>query len=202
MPGAHVTCWDINYTAKDLTESLPGTQRVRERPEGEFDIVLAMDVIEHVPDDAAFLRDLRRVAHSRTLLVVTVPAYQALFTKHDVYLGHYRRYSQGSLLAPLASAGWVPLLSGGFFITLLPVRAATALLERASPAGSTAPASDVSRHLGTWRRGRLVTGVVQAALAADARLARRVARRRRGGLPGLSLFLVARPAAQSDTAPA
>lgn len=57
-----------------------------------FDIVVALDVLEHLDDDVAAARELRRVLKPGGLLLVTVPAYRWLWSDHDVALGHRRRY--------------------------------------------------------------------------------------------------------------
>jgi Methyltransferase domain len=190
-PGAPITCWDRYYTDDDLHDAASGTTRVREEPDGTFDVVLALDVIEHVADDVGYLRTLRSHAAAGATLVVTVPAYQRLFTSHDVYLGHYRRYSRRQLEAALAAGGWSVGTLTGFFFCLLPVRALAATLER-RPMPDDGRGSSV-RHLGTWGHGRVLTSLIERALAADAATARAFARRSRRGLPGLSVGAVARP---------
>ena len=62
-------------------------------------LVLLMDVIEHVPDDVAFLGDIanRSFVGAETRLLITVPSFQSLFSSHDRFLGHYRRYSGRTL---------------------------------------------------------------------------------------------------------
>src|SRR5262245_41140929 len=58
-PGSEVVCLDPNYTDEDLarftTPPVPGLSFVRQVPARRFDLVLMLDVIEHVPDDRAFL---------------------------------------------------------------------------------------------------------------------------------------------------
>ena len=70
--------------------------RLEELPwdDATFDLITCLDVIEHVPDDVAALVELRRVARPGGWLLVTVPAYQALWSHHDEANHHYRRYSR------------------------------------------------------------------------------------------------------------
>jgi SAM-dependent methyltransferase len=71
-----------------------------------FDLITCMDVIEHTPDDRVTLGELRRVSKPGGWLVVTVPAYQALWSPHDVANHHYRRYVRGMLAPAAREAGW------------------------------------------------------------------------------------------------
>lgn len=75
-------------------------------PDGTFDLVTCLDVIEHTPDDARTLTELRRVTRPGGRLLVTVPAHPALWSAHDVASHHYRRYTRGSLRAACRAAGW------------------------------------------------------------------------------------------------
>ena len=59
-----------------------------------FDIVCAMDVIEHIEDDAGAVRELLRICKPEGLIVLTVPAYQWLWSIHDDINEHKRRYTR------------------------------------------------------------------------------------------------------------
>jgi hypothetical protein len=87
-----------------------------------FDLMLFLDVLEHVADDHAFLKEMvgEALAPGGTI-VVSVPAWQGLFGKHDEALKHYRRYSPRTLRAMLSNAGLEVTNSGGIFHTLLVV---------------------------------------------------------------------------------
>ena len=71
-----------------------------------FDLVTCLDVIEHVPDDVAAPVELLRVTRAGGWLLITVPAHQALWSKHDEANHHYRRYSRASLRGAALAAGW------------------------------------------------------------------------------------------------
>ncbi|MBM3888172.1 MAG: class I SAM-dependent methyltransferase [Verrucomicrobia bacterium] len=70
-------------------------------PDGAFDIVCALDVIEHLDDDRSAARDLWRVCKPGGLLVVTVPACPWLWSEHDEINDHKRRYTRDGLRACL-----------------------------------------------------------------------------------------------------
>ena len=95
-----------------------------------FDLILATDVIEHLPDDRAALAELRRVAAPGGRLLATVPAYQWLWSRHDVSHQHYRRYTLRRLRERLQASGWEPQVWSYFNTALLPPIAAVRLLGR------------------------------------------------------------------------
>jgi SAM-dependent methyltransferase len=97
-----------------------------------FDLVTCLDVIEHTPDDRDTMRELRRVTRPGGTLVVTVPAYQALWSSHDVVNGHYRRYRAPELRAAAQEVGWYHLRDS-YFNSLLLAPAALVRLTRRRP---------------------------------------------------------------------
>ena len=58
------------------------------------DIVLAMDVLEHIQDDYSTLKEWKNTLKPNGLLLITVPAFQHLWSSHDIFLGHHRRYNK------------------------------------------------------------------------------------------------------------
>lgn len=108
------------------------TGRLEELPwePASFDLLTCLDVIEHTPDDRATLSELARVTRPGGWLLVTVPAYQALWSRHDEDNHHYRRYGRDSLRAAALSAGWqVPRMTS-FNSLLLAPAAVVRLAER------------------------------------------------------------------------
>ncbi len=73
-----------------------------------YDIVGAFDVLEHIEDHKGALSEWRRVLKDDGAIVVTVPAYQWLWSEHDVSLHHRRRYTVKSLMAVAAEADLRP----------------------------------------------------------------------------------------------
>src|SRR5215471_18225599 len=63
----------------------------------DADLVLMMDVLEHVDDDVALLRQFVIPARPGTRFVISVPAFQWLWSPHDEFLGHRRRYTLPAL---------------------------------------------------------------------------------------------------------
>jgi len=68
-------------------------------------LVTCMDVIEHLPDDAGFLKQVAAQMHRGGAVIVSVPAHPWLFSEWDRQLGHYRRYTPRTLRAALDAAG-------------------------------------------------------------------------------------------------
>jgi SAM-dependent methyltransferase len=75
-------------------------------PSNTFDCVVALDVIEHVEDDLGILKSLHEVVKSDGRLVVTVPAFQSLWSQHDVINHHKRRYSAAHLRRVIEQSGF------------------------------------------------------------------------------------------------
>jgi SAM-dependent methyltransferase len=99
-------------------------------PDATFDVVTCLDVVEHTPDDRATLVELWRVTRPGGLLLVTVPAYQALWSWHDEVNLHFRRYDSPSLRAAALSAGWGVVGDTHFNSLLLAPAAVVRLVQR------------------------------------------------------------------------
>ena len=74
--------------------------------DASVDYVTALDVLEHVPDDAAVVRDFYRMLRAGGLAAITVPASMALWSDWDVGLHHFRRYSRRQIKALFPEGQW------------------------------------------------------------------------------------------------
>ncbi len=135
---------DVATVARDrgLGEVLQG--RLEELPwtEERFDLITCLDVIEHTPDDQRTLRELRRVCRPGGFLLVTVPAHQVLWSAHDEYNHHYRRYSRRSLRRAAEASGWRIGRISAFNSLLLPPAAVVRLLRRGAAAAGAGESGD------------------------------------------------------------
>jgi ubiquinone/menaquinone biosynthesis C-methylase UbiE len=85
---------------------------------GTFDIVTALDVLEHTDDDLHCLREIHRVSKDKGLLLVTVPAYGFLWSEHDEALKHRRRYTAHELRNKMTVCGFEVVRTSYFISTL------------------------------------------------------------------------------------
>jgi SAM-dependent methyltransferase len=134
-------------TVTGVELSAPSVEKARERDCGEviegsvlempfaedsFDLAVSLDVIEHLEDDLGALRELRRTVAPGGALLVTVPAYQWLWSGHDEINHHERRYTRRSLQTVAEQAGWNQTRTTYFNSLLLPVAILLRVLDRVS----------------------------------------------------------------------
>jgi SAM-dependent methyltransferase len=72
--------------------------------DGHFDIVIASDVLEHIEDEEKALSEWNRILKPTGRLIVFVPAFELLWSKHDEANHHFRRYSKSELTRVLKKA--------------------------------------------------------------------------------------------------
>lgn len=75
-------------------------------PDARFDLVCALDIIEHVDDDAGALAELARVSAAGAMLLTSVPLHASQWTVFDDFVGHQRRYDPLVILEKLAQHGF------------------------------------------------------------------------------------------------
>lgn len=109
----HVVGTDLSQYALTLAGSVIGesghvtASRAEALPfaNGSVSCLTSLDVVEHLDDDVAALREYARVLQPGGVMVLAVPAYMWAWSDHDVVLGHRRRYTTHSLLAAARAAG-------------------------------------------------------------------------------------------------
>ncbi|MDQ6607811.1 MAG: class I SAM-dependent methyltransferase [Actinomycetota bacterium] len=169
----HVSGIELNPDAADVARSRGAfdvrTGRLEELPweASAFDLITCLDVIEHTPDDRATLAELLRVCVPGGWLLVTVPAYPALWSQHDEANHHYRRYVRGTLQAAAVQAGWRVHRMTSFNSLLLAPAAAVRLAARRRRSDGQANKTDLD--LGpAW-----LNGLLERPLEAEARWLKR-----------------------------
>ena len=84
-----------------ITAQLDGTAAP-----GSYDTVVLLNVLEHIPDDHQALGDIYESLAPGGKMVLWVPAFEALYSKFDQRIGHYRRYRENELLALVHKVGF------------------------------------------------------------------------------------------------
>lgn len=123
-------------------------------PLQRFGLILMLDVIEHLDDDGAALRRAWELMEPGALLLVTVPALQCLWTAHDDFNHHRRRYRRSSLEELLGAAGFEGMRSRYLFHWTAPAKLLVRVKERlmaGKPAMASVPPAPINSVL------RLVT---------------------------------------------
>ena len=87
----------------------------------KYDVILAIDVIEHINEQREFLRLIRSHCNPGALVVITAPALMFLWSTHDTYLEHFRRYRSKELQHECTRSGFHVLSHGYVYSPLLPL---------------------------------------------------------------------------------
>ena len=163
---------DVNLTEQEVDAHRRKDDKVvyynayRDLPPGRYNLVLLMDVLEHVREDSRFLAEIvDRYLEKGGHLIVTVPAFPFLYSRHDAFLAHYRRYARKQLVRLVRDANLFCVRSGYLFLSLLPIRFAEVLRERIIDGER-----EVNLGVGGWTYGKLLTLAVVAILRCENRL--------------------------------
>jgi 2-polyprenyl-3-methyl-5-hydroxy-6-metoxy-1,4-benzoquinol methylase len=136
-------CVDPNYECdRDETEAGRPIMFRRSIEASDADLVLMMDVLEHVDDDRGLLASYLALARPGAKCFITVPAFQSLWSAHDVFLEHKRRYALPQLERTVRDAGAQVVRSHYYYGAVLPLAAGMRWMRR----NSEATQSDLKRH--------------------------------------------------------
>jgi 2-polyprenyl-3-methyl-5-hydroxy-6-metoxy-1,4-benzoquinol methylase len=170
-------CVDIGYERErdDQVGAKPVLYR-RDCAMTDCDLVLMMDVLEHVDDDRGLLRHYAAKVPAGAHFLVTVPAFRFLWSGHDVFLEHKRRYRLSEIESAMRDAGLAIVKGAYYFGFVFPLAAAVRLAARGQPE----PRSSLKKH------GAATNSLLAAICAAELPLfpVNRLA--------GLSAFVLAR----------
>lgn len=87
----------------------------------EFDLIALFDVLEHVEDDLEALRNISAILRTGGKIILTVPACKFLWSRYDVSMGHFRRYSKKQLSDVAKKAGLEVEYISHFNLVLMPL---------------------------------------------------------------------------------
>lgn len=155
-------CVDTSY-AEDVDTFEAGKPLHYRRKVDAVDaaLVLLTDVLEHVDDDAGLLAHYVKIVPKGTRFLVSVPAFQFLWSGHDVFLEHKRRYTLGELVDVVRRSGLTVERSAYYFGLVFPLAAAYRLSDKLMARGDAPPRSQLKKH------GRFVNTALTAVCAAE-----------------------------------
>jgi SAM-dependent methyltransferase len=149
--------------------------------DGYFDIAVSFDVICNIVDDVGAFTEIARVLKPDGIFVVQLPAYQWLWSRHDVAVGHKWRYTAHGVREKLARAGFVIERLTHVNTLFFPFVATRRVLDRRALENGNAIRSEVTPL------PRAVNGFLSALYTAETRTASRI------NFPyGLSVIAIAR----------
>jgi 2-polyprenyl-3-methyl-5-hydroxy-6-metoxy-1,4-benzoquinol methylase len=146
LRGHGVNCWGVEVSdaipLNGVSEYVQTGLRAQELQTDErdrYNILLLLDVIEHLPAPLCFLKDLAAMFRNVTHFLITIPARQELWSNYDEFYGHYTRYDIEMLEELGKHMGWQVVLASYFFRFLyFPARMLNAL-DRQRAVQMTAP---------------------------------------------------------------
>ncbi|MCW0920352.1 class I SAM-dependent methyltransferase [Pseudomonas sp. RG1] len=138
-------CVDISYPADSSATSAGKPVHYRRSIDSiDADLVLLMDVLEHVDDDLGLLKSYVDKVPSGSRFLMTVPAFQFLWSGHDDFLEHKRRYTLAQFETLAGDAGLTVQRGAYYFGAVFPIAAALRLMPQGSPIAQ--PQSQLKRH--------------------------------------------------------
>lgn len=140
-------CVDICYDSdSDAFQGIKPIHYRRSIDQLNADLVLFMDVLEHVDDDVGLLNLYASKVPSGTTFLISVPAFQFLWSGHDVFLEHKRRYSLRQVEDVVARAGLVVKDAAYFFGMVFPIAATLRMAQKAHSADKSESRSQLTKH--------------------------------------------------------
>ncbi|MET0776894.1 MAG: methyltransferase domain-containing protein [Pseudomonas mandelii] len=138
-------CVDISYDQdSDATTAGKPVHYRRGIDSTDADLVLLMDVLEHVDDDVGLLKAYVDKVPSGSRFLMTVPAFQFLWSGHDDFLEHKRRYTLAQLETVARDAGLNVKQGAYYFGLVFPIAATLRLLPKG--AQPSPPRSQLKQH--------------------------------------------------------
>ena len=109
-----VTAVDIDHSFSEAAKAATKAEKnvtvlcadaTKDLPDGQFDTIIMLDVLEHIEDDAGFIKALKDKLRPNGRIILKIPALPKLLNSMDHAVGHYRRYDTEMLHAVASKAG-------------------------------------------------------------------------------------------------
>ena len=157
------TCIDTSYSVnEDKIVAGKPLKCLKSCDSIEADLVLMMDVLEHVDDDIGLVREYSSKVPNGTWFLITVPAFPFLWSGHDVYLEHKRRYTINQIEGVLRSGGLSVKRGSYFFGLIFPLAIIRRTLGRRFRHRKDGGQSDLQRH--SWLVNMLLSFICKLEL--------------------------------------
>jgi hypothetical protein len=176
----------VDSIKRNITSNVNFLDKLPVQITPKADCILLLDVLEHCPDDTSVLKNVcsDSLTNKDAIVIITVPAYQHLFSQHDQLLSHYRRYNLKQIQKLCELQGLSVIESGYFFTSLLIARHIQLLLEKTGILKS-------KRSIDNWKGSKWATKAFSAVLWIDYHLGQLLSKAR-VRLPGLSVYCICR----------
>lgn len=140
--------WCVDVCYSEDSDNIDSGKFIHYRKQIETcnaDLVLLMDVLEHVDDDVGLLSEYVKRVPVGSTFIISVPAFQYMWSGHDVFLEHKRRYTLAQIESVVRDAGLILKSSAYYFGTVFPLAAASRFAGNLLNS-STHPQSQLKKH--------------------------------------------------------
>ena len=174
-------CVDINYKENfDSSQDIKPIHFRNSIDSIDADCVLFMDVLEHVDDDVGLLKEYAAKVPEGTTFLISVPAFQRIWSGHDIFLEHKRRYTLTQIEHVVERAGLHVKHGVYYFGAVFPIAAATRVVGKVFERRNKQPESQLKKH------APLVNGILASLCSME------LAVLKHNRLAGLTTFCLAR----------
>lgn len=179
-PTSECWCVDISYEEEsDIRLSGKPLHFRKSIEKLDVDLVLMMDVLEHVDDDVALLKQYVDKVPAGTLFLISVPAFNFLWSGHDIFLDHKRRYTLKKLASTSKNSGLDLVNTNYYFFFAFPIAGLIRIFKKLFRP-KLLPSSELRQH------SSLVNGFMRALSHLE------LAFIRKNKLAGLTVFCLAK----------
>ena len=126
----------------------------------KFNLIFLLDVIEHIKDDTSFLIEIiEDYMDLGGYCLITAPAFNCLFSSHDRFLRHYRRYNLKQLIGLINNVHLKSKCCGYLYFSLIPIRLISLWYERLARVEFMA-----NKGIGVWKYSKTITRTIASFL--------------------------------------